>query len=233
MVTIYKLPSGDKELSFGGPGSGSGQFKSPERLCFLDAGSLLIADSGNKRVQQMTISGTYQRTIGTGALTNPVGVTSNGYLIVVSQLSPAHRIVVFQLYDGRFLRSFGDNGSLPRQLKGAAGMCLTKEEILIISEIDNRRLSRFKINGQFVGTVETDGAQKPSDVCVGNTGEMIVAGFKSQDVIVFSPDGSTVVKRFGSEGNKPGQFKDPFGVAFAQGRLYVLDFSAPRVQVFE
>jgi len=97
-------------------------------------------------------------------------------------------------------------------------------------------LSLFSLTGEFfrvIGSTEAGG--KLNDVCFASNGDIVAAGSDKHDILVFSPDGpgSRLLRRFGSNGERDGQFKRPIAVAFAQGRLYVLDAVSARVQVFE
>ena len=64
------------------------------------------------------------------------------------------------------------------------------------------------------------------------SGEIIVADVNSHRVAVFSPDGKSLVRSWGSKGTEDGEFRYPTALAVAGSRLYVMDRSSPRVQVF-
>ena len=60
-----------------------------------------------------------------------------------------------------------------------------------------------------------------------------MADYGNHRICVFSADGSMLLRSWGSEGTGDGQFKYPTALAVRGSRLYVLDNSSPRVQVFE
>jgi sugar lactone lactonase YvrE len=79
---------------------------------------------------------------------------------------------------------------------------------------------------------------QPNDVITNDKGEIFISeghGANQNDrILVFSPDGKTIVRQFGKRGSGPGEFNQPHALAFdAQGRLYVGDRSNNRVQILD
>jgi DNA-binding beta-propeller fold protein YncE len=79
---------------------------------------------------------------------------------------------------------------------------------------------------------------QPNDVITNEKGEIFISeghGANQNDrIVVFSPDGKTIVRQFGKRGTGPGEFNQPHALAFdAQGRLYVGDRSNNRVQILD
>ena len=57
---VYKYtPNGRLLLSFGGPGTGDGQFNSPAAIAVNDTGEIYVVDQGNKRVQKFDAAGNF------------------------------------------------------------------------------------------------------------------------------------------------------------------------------
>lgn len=235
-VTVYQLPSGKVQASFGGRGSKPGQLQNPQGVCFTEDGSVLVVDRENRRIQDFNVvDGTFVRTIGGHlSLSNSiVGIAANEQVIVVTQHdSPC--IVVFDYTSGKLLRSFGDEGTEPGQLYNPSGVRISPNGDCVLVTEYNHRLSQFKLSGEWVRTIGSSGCLKsPSDLCFSDTGDIIVAGNCSDDIIEFSGDGQLVRTRWGCRGSEDGEFQNPASVAFAQGLLYVLDYHSNRVQVFE
>lgn len=229
-VTVYRLPGGEELASFGGKGSGKGQFCLPCGLCFTVDGTLLVADCGNKRILGTSLLGEYQRSVGEDVLKgNPIGVTANETVIVASQC-----IAVFDYRSGSFIRGFGERGSASGQLD-PRGLRITPDGChIFVAENTNKRLSLFAITGEFIRVIgATEAGAALFDVCFDNDCDIVTAGYGKHEIIVFSPDDSRVLRRFGCKGTADGQFMFPTAVAFAQGRLYVLNRLDTRVQVFE
>ncbi len=66
-------------------------------------------------------------------------------------------------------------------------------------------------------------------------GELLVAECRNNRVCVFSADGDTLLRIWGTRGSADGHFWDPMALALADFKLFVLDYYtySARVQVFE
>lgn len=103
-VTVCQLPSGDTIAKFGDLGSGPGQFNGPYRLCFTPSGTLLIADSQNKRVQELSTTGNHVRSLQSHAITSQVAhVVCNADVV---QNARSGTFCVFDMLTGEFLHRF-------------------------------------------------------------------------------------------------------------------------------
>jgi sugar lactone lactonase YvrE len=79
---------------------------------------------------------------------------------------------------------------------------------------------------------------QPNDVITNEKGEIFIAEGHGQNpndrIVVFSPDGKTIVRQFGKRGSGPGEFNQPHALALdAQGRLFVGDRANNRVQILD
>ena len=136
--------------------------------------------------------------------------------------SENHRIAVYDL-DGEFLRSFGSKGKGAGQLNRPRGLAV-HEDFIFVADCDNHRVSIFNCNGQWLGFIGygsdvhpwgsyeeeaprltlaagVNGEERqpllsfPHAIGVMN-GRLYVASMGSNDVAVFSLDG-TLITRFG------------------------------------
>ncbi len=64
-------------------------------------------------------------------------------------------------------------------------------------------------------------------------GELLVADYGNHRVCVFSADGDTLLRAWGTCGYVDGQFEYPIAIALVNSKLFVLDRNCSRVQVFE
>jgi DNA-binding beta-propeller fold protein YncE len=155
-------------------------------------------------------------------------------VVVASQSSGMQQVVVFDYLTGEFVRGFGAAGSDPGGLKGTSGVRITRDgRHVVVAEANNHRISIFTLTGEFCkcfGGPST--LDHPTDLCLTDAGEIVVASRNRNEIVVFAADGSAVVKRFGSDGLVDGQFREPTALAFVRGKLFVLDGWSPRVQVF-
>lgn len=239
-VSMYGLPCGKVITSFGGWGSGPGQFRNPEGLCFtVDGGGLLVADEWNNRVQEFCVTGdtgVHKRTIGQGVLKgNPRGVAANADVIVVSQSGVFDNgVVVFDFVSGDFLRSFGPHGSEPGHLCTPRDLCLTPDGTHVwIADSCCNRVAMLSVSDGHVVTELGGGLVCPTGVCLAGPQGVVVANQNKSEVAVLSPDGAEIRASIGSFGIGDGQFCEPRVVVHAAGHLFVLDEESPRVLVFQ
>ena len=106
---------------------------------------------------------------------------------------------------------------------------------LLRSTYNNKRLSLFHVAdgdlARYVGVGLFDDGNK--DVSISATGEMFACDNKSGHIYVFSADGSTLLRSWGSTGSLDGQFQSPTALAVVNFKLFVLDMGGTRVQMFE
>lgn len=237
-VVLQKLPTGEQVASYGTKGSDPGEFCCPRGICFTSDGSMLIADSGNKRIQNITTTGNLVRIIGHGVFTGDVmGVTANDDVIVASQVNTrANRLLMFDSRTGAFMRWFGACGHGRGQLWDPRGLRMMPDGGHIIVT-DQTRLSVFALSGEFVCHIgSTFGLNGASDVCFDDGNNMIVAGNWTHEVLILSGDGSRVLRRIGGQSPQDSDvfepFKYPIGVTMVNGQLYVLQNGTTKVYVF-
>jgi DNA-binding beta-propeller fold protein YncE len=85
------------------------------------------------------------------------------------------------------------------------------------------------LSGFFMPNVQLG---KPVGLSVGPDGNLYVADTHYHRVVVYSPEGAEI-RRWGSEGNGPGQFVYPTDIAFHDGRVFVSEYGDnDRIQVF-
>ncbi len=138
---------------------------------------------------------------------------------------------------GAHIRSIASVGSGPGQIGlQCEGLRFTPDgQFIIVAENENERLSMFRVSdGCFVkhigAGVVGDGHK---DVQFAPNGELLVADYENCRVCVFSADGDTLLRTWGTQGTADGQFQYPTALALVDSKLFVLDCSSARVQVFE
>lgn len=73
----------------------------------------------------------------------------------------------------------------------------------------------------------------PFDVAFARNGDLLVADQDCHRICVLSSDTGEFTTSFGACGTEAGNFMAPMAMAVSGGRLYVMDSSSPRVQVFQ
>ena len=146
------------------------------------------------------------------------------------------RIALFDYATGSLTSRFGKSWAhLPGEL---ANFCVSVRFTpdgghFVIGEMEARRVSVFSTAGEFVRCVGVGMFQTLNDAAMTSSNEYAVLDRGSHCVRVVSSDGLTLVRSWGSEGNRDGRFRHPNSLAMAGKHLYVVDVDTTRVQVFE
>jgi hypothetical protein len=228
-VHVFRLAlTFERVCVIGRYGTGPTEFNYPKRLCFTDD-SILVCDWYINRVQQLTVAGEY---LSSFTVKRPVSIAVHGDMVAVG--TDDGPIELHSRATGERIRRFGSRGNGPGQIGGyhtsirftADGTCL------LVAEYDNRRLSLFTVDGVFMKHIGAGAlADGWRDVSFGAGGEIIVADRHKHRICVFSSDGDTLIKTWGSHGTAAGQFIFPTALAVSGSYLYVIDDT--RVHVFE
>ncbi len=148
-AVVHRVDSGaceagfQYEFSFGTGGNMSGQFRSPSSVRFDSFGSLLVADTGNNRVQKFDRSGRFIMEFGAlgsseGGLNKPTDCVENSLFVYVVD-SVNERIVQYDS-EGRFV-----------------SVCLTREGLAgRASRFRPTRVGFSRSGYVFVNDLETD-----------------------------------------------------------------------------
>jgi DNA-binding beta-propeller fold protein YncE len=229
-VYAFQLtPSFERVFVIGRFGFGPAKFQYPQQLCVMDDDTILVCDQGNNCVQQLKFAGEY---LSSFSVQQPISIAVHGDMVAVGTYDGP--IEIHSLATGEVIRRFGSRGDGPGQIGGfATGIRFTPGGLsLLAAEYINRRLSLFTVDGVFIkhigARVLSDGLK---DVSFGTGGEIIVADSTNHRICVFSPDGDTLIKTWGSYRTAVRQFDFPKALAVSGSYLYVMDKT--RVQVFQ
>lgn len=232
-ITVYSLPTGEIAREFGSLGIDPGQFDCPFRVYFSPTGTILVVEEGNRRVQELSMTGRHIRFIGEGCFNDgkPICVAVNDSMIAVGKTAGGPKIVLFDWSTGSRIRSFSTRASM---MSDYVSIRFTPDgEHILVAEYSNK-LSLFTLMGEAKGSLGVGSlGVAHKDVAFTCVGEVIVADFCNHRVCVFSPDSGAMVRCWGGVGVSNGQLKFPTALAVANNKLYVLDCETPRVQVFE
>jgi outer membrane protein assembly factor BamB len=231
-------PDGTFLEYWGSEGSGEGQFRffagefdSLGDVAFGADGTIYVADSYNHRIQVFGPDRTFLRQwggegSGDGQFRLPadIAIDSQGNLFVGDgnpQQGGDNRIQKFAP-DGTFLLKWGEPGSRDEGTftAGAFGLTVDAQDRVIVADGGFNRLQVFDTEGRFLGTFGTFGAL--GYVAVDTAGNIYVPDWGNPtEVKVLAPDG-TLLAVFGSQGDGPGEFMGPWGIAVGpDGTVYV------------
>lgn len=240
-ISIYAVSNGAHIRSFGGTGAEPGQFDCPEKLVYnRKSGSLLVAEFGNKRVQEVSPAGEAVRLIGAGVIHAPIdGIACNDCLVAVgkSDFNANNRVMLFDYGSGALVRSFGDWGDGVGQLRYCSGMRLTDDgrHIVVASGCNHGgfALSQFSVEGVLVKEVGRGSLTHVHDVEIAPSGDWIACDTGNSAIVVFSGVHGGEKRRWavGGDSGKEAMYGMSMALS-AGGELWVLDWSSARVQVF-
>ena len=170
---------------------------------------------------------------GPGQFAEPRGLATDprGNLYVADTKN--HRIQVFD-GTGKFLRMFGSFGTGDGQLKEPNGVAVDANGDVLVADTWNNRVARFSSEGQFRGAFGDPEKSLfgPRSVLL-LRGGVYVADTGNKRIVRFDAAGKKTGE-WGGDGNRPGEFVEPVGLAAdPDGRIYVADTGNHRVQVFD
>ena len=217
----------------------AGNFTWPRGVAVSASCHIVIADSGNDRVQIFDEDGTHVSVFGSRGDRNGefeciagVAVTEAQDIIVSDRSN--HRIQIFG-WDGQFKKCFGRKGQGSSQLSDPWGVTCDRQNIYVCDK-HNHRLQIYRHDGSHVRSVGKRGSRDgqfvdPCYVALFRENDLIVSDSGNDRLQVFSRHG-VHKKTIGCAGSGLGQFKHPLGVAIDQnGFIIVADSGNNRVQI--
>ncbi|SCW80545.1 DNA-binding beta-propeller fold protein YncE [Paenibacillus tianmuensis] len=239
----------------GGSGSGLGEFNNPSDIAVDGSGDVYVADTGNHRIQKLTIASgvwsEWKSSAGVpgsslGTFKNPRGVAVDGSgNIYVGDTGNARvqKLDVRSNSWSEWIYIGGVIGGGLGEFKYPNGVAVDSKGNAYVADFGNHRIQKFdaatrvwiewrKSNGQFgSGLGEFDG---PTDVAVDSSGNVYVSDFynhRVQKLTVATGVWSEWKKSGGGAGSGPGEFNYPSGVAVdGDGNVYVADSDNNRIQ---
>ena len=188
--------NGDCLRKTGGKGSNTGEFQYPNGISFLNDNEVLIADSGNYRLQRLNIqTGTVVKSYGKkgrkkGEFSWPVDVTVDGEERIVVTERDNNRIQVMSK-EGESIFTFGDKG--PEKLLWPT-CCILYQNRFLVSDTGNHCIKAFDQSGTFLYKFGKEGYQDGKfqtlyDLLVDSSNNLLVCDFGNNQVQQFSLDG--------------------------------------------
>ena len=235
------------EHHFGtGYGEAPTQLRHPSFITHqASTGNVVVSDTWNHRLQVFSSSGHLLRVVGSfgvgmGEFYHPHGLVFDNWSLFVVDASN-HRVQRLRAATFEPVSTVGSYGSGPGKLSFPRGIVLFGGT-LYVADMNNHRISMFNTLGMtFKGSFATRGIGRGelshpeglafAEADAASTGELFVADSGNDRIVVFDQDGN-FLRTFGTEGEEPGQFLMPVGVAVAHGRLYVSEYYGARLQTF-
>ena len=191
------------------PDTHSKRFSDPSDVDFGPDGRIVVADTGNNRVQVFHPNGTLalvfgELGVGHGEFYQPYAVAfgPDGRIAVAD--SGRARIQVFHP-NGTFALAIGSLGDEPGQFDGRSNIAFGPDGRIVVLDTGNDRIQVFHPNGTLALTIGSYGDSNwefynPSGIAVGPGGRIVVAD--GNYILVFHPDG-TFAFAFENKNNYP------------------------------
>ena len=243
--TVVKLTSnGQLITSWGGEGTGNGQFKEPVGIGIDHDGNVYVSDKTLNRIQKFTSDGDFIKAWGSsgsadGQFSRPLGiyVIDEEYLYVIEEWN--NRVQKFTL-DGDHVSSHGEYGSGAGQLNSPSDMAFDGAGNIYISEQGNHRIQKFSSSWESLDMWGSYGSgpgefNTPTAIHIDENDTIYVAEFYNNRIQLFRFESGQYVSTgmWGELGSGDGQFWGPIGIAQDKdGNFYVTQYWNGRVQKF-
>lgn len=228
IVTVLLLVTSSPVLSeenpnkfidqLGGFGTKNGKLKEPQGLTLTKSGDIIVADTGNSRVQIFDKNYKLKKVITNKIFKKPTGVTtdSRGNIYISDCLTD--RIYKYSK-DYKFLKSWGESLELTKsmqedekELEKSHGkffcpfsLTTDDDDNIYTTDMYNNRIQKFTSNGKFLLT------------------------FGTKTILV---DPQTFLT--GRDGSVPKTtFKNPSSITYKNNKLFVVDTFNNRIQIFD
>ncbi|MBM3501775.1 MAG: hypothetical protein FJX74_24230, partial [Armatimonadetes bacterium] len=223
----------------GKPGTGAGEFNSPQGIAVDNWGNLYVADTNNHRVQKITPYGDVYRYEYSGR--------DPGYLLYPSSVTVDPLLYMYVLDAGncrvqkfnptwRFEFTFGMEGTQAGCFRAPESITRDSFNNIYVADSGNSRIQKFNAAGrfqfQFPGMRGDVSGFRPAAVGIDREYNCYVADAATHRVIVFNSRGGAI-GAFGGPGAAPGQLSEPVSVVVGpDDTVFVAEIGNARVQAF-
>ncbi len=206
--------------------------------CAVLAGSSALSAQGGR---SYTVDANWaQLPPGTTWNGNTTWITADGkgQVVVLVRTAPYFRVFT---RDGRFVKSFGDDGLF----QSAHSVTIDGQGFLWVTDSAAHAVHKFSPDGRLLMTLGKKGVagdnttpdlfNQPNHVAIAPNGDIYVSdGYVNARVVQFSGAGQFVRIIGGAKGSQPGQLQRPHGVALdSRGRILINDSDNQRVSIFD
>jgi streptogramin lyase len=221
--------------SWGGQGTGDGQFNMVRGIDIDSEGYIYASDPFNSRVQKFTSDGTFVTKWGTqgtgeGEFQYPAGIAidSQDRIYVADFLNS--RIEIFNTY-GEYITEFGTFGTGEGEFNWPGNIAINPlngtltTEYIYIMDAQNHRIQKFDINRNFItlwgGYGSTEVLNQPKDIATDAQGNVYISDYVNKRIMKYNSLGE-----FQLQITPPGVSGGviPWGIDIASnGNIYLVD----------
>jgi streptogramin lyase len=222
-ATVYAF-----DRAWGSNGHDDGQFNLPCGVAIDAANNIYVTDSGNDRIQVFDASGNFKIKLYDSTLFPSlwgIAVDANGNIYVAGDTNNC-------LIRKCTIDSYLDNLSTGTN-NNVRGVAVDKGGNVYVTTTGFLTIAKFRPNQT------TPEWQKNVDfaafgIAVDANNNLYVTDYTHNCIRKYNAATGEFVTQWGSAGNNPGQFSDPYGVAVdGDGYIYVVEFNNNRVQKFK
>ncbi len=233
------LPEKSPNMFKGGKGTENGRFSSPTGIAVDNLGNILVADTGNDRIEKFSSTGAFLTTIGTknsghGQMAAPNGIgVDRADNIYVAEVGNHH--VRKLAADGTFLAEW--KGPDPG-FYGPRRIAVGSDDAIYVVDQGRDRIVKFSPDGEVLTTWGTSGTgdgqfNDHTSVAVDQkTNKVYVADPINKRIQVFDSDGQFLNKWLVPEWGQPHGFED-LAIDSQASRLYASSCNLDAVLVFD
>ncbi len=234
------LPEGVTNMFEGGRGAGKGEFDSPLGMCIDDNGNILVADTGNGRIEKFSPTGTFLSAlgidrIGHGQLGEPNGIAvDRSGNIYVAEVASNHRVQKLAT-DGTFIAEWKGP---ELGFYGPRRIAIGPDDSVYIVDQGRTRIVKFSPDGHVLSSWGSKGSgdgqfNDPTSVAVDSTnGKVYVADPINKRIQVFDQSGKFLTKWIVPEWGQPAGFED-LAIDSKMGRVYASSVNIDAVLIFD
>jgi DNA-binding beta-propeller fold protein YncE len=237
---LSALPEGVTNMFEGGRGSGKGEFDLPSGMCIDGNGNILVADTGNGRIEKFSPTGSFLSVIaskgsGHGQLGEPNGIAvDRSGNIYVAEVASNHRVQKLAP-DGTFIAEWkGPDAGF----YGPRRIVIGPDDSVYVVDQGRTRIVKFSPDGHVLSSWGSKGSgdgqfNDPTSAAVDFTsGKVYVADPRNKRIQVFDANGKFLTKWVVAEWGEPAGFED-LAIDSKAGRLYASSAHTDAVLIFD
>ena len=139
-----------RPCSRGGKGTGKGQFDSPTGIAVDPSGNVLVADTGNGRIEKFSPNGAFVTSIGQFEAPNGIAIDRAGN-IYVAEIGSKHRVQKLGP-DGTFIAMWAPGLYGPRRI------AIGPDDSIYVVDSGRNRIVKFSPDGQVLASWGSEGS---------------------------------------------------------------------------
>jgi DNA-binding beta-propeller fold protein YncE len=237
---LSALPEGVTNMFESVRGSGKGEFDLPSGMCIDGNGNILVADTGNGRIEKFSPTGSFLSVIaskgsGHGQLGEPNGIAvDRSGNIYVAEVASNHRVQKLAP-DGTFIAEWkGPDAGF----YGPRRIAIGPDDSVYVLDQGRTRIVKFSPDGHVLSSWGSKGSgdgqfNDPTSVAVDSTsGKVYVADPINKRIQVFDQSGKFLTKWIIPEWGQPAGFED-LVIDSKMGRVYASSVNNDAVLIFD